>query len=87
VKQSLPPAEVERRLQRLELVQQADMARRLQDLARQRVKQLQTQFDVGRAERLDVMRAEVELLERTTELQTLERRLQELEARGRGREP
>jgi outer membrane protein TolC len=43
-----------------------------------RVDQLRTRFEVGQAERLDVMRAEVELLERTSELQTLERRLQEL---------
>jgi outer membrane protein TolC len=86
LKQALAAADAERRLQRLELVQQADTARRLLDLAKKRVEQLRSRFEVGQAERLDVMRAEVELLERETELQMLSRRLEQLGASGRGRE-
>jgi CBS-domain-containing membrane protein len=65
--------------------QQADVPRRLIELAKRRVDVLRTRLEIGQAEALDVKRAEIELLEQTIELQALERRLSELGARGRGK--
>ena len=86
LKQRLPPADVELRAQRMDLTQQMQVAREQQNLAQQRLEELRRRLDIGRADQLDVKRAELEVLEQRAELQALQRRLEELAARGRGKE-
>lgn len=86
LKESLPPADVELRVQRMDLTQRLQAARAQQNLAQQRLDQLRRLLDVGRADQLDVKRAELEVLEQRAALQALQRRLEELAARGRGKE-
>jgi len=78
--QRLPVAEAERRLQQLELVHEADAVRGLYQVADERLKRLQELRAVGQADALEVKRAELQLLERAAELESVSRQLELLRA-------
>jgi len=79
ISRSIPPADAERRLQRLELMSEADVARTLHQLAEERVSNLRRMYEIGRADQLELKRAEVEVLERRAEMEAIARRLQLLD--------
>jgi len=79
ISRSIPPADAERRLQRLELMSEADVARTLHQLAEERVANLRRLHEIGRADQLELKRAEVEVLERRAEMEAIARRLQLLD--------
>jgi hypothetical protein len=79
IEQSLPVAEVERRAQRHELVVEAELARVLHDFAVDRLAFLREQLALGQAVELEVMRANVEVMERAMEKLQIARRLEMLD--------
>jgi len=79
ISRSIPPADAERRPQRLELMSEADVARTLHQLAEERVANLRRLHEIGRADQLELKRAEVEVLERRAEMEAIARRLQLLD--------
>jgi hypothetical protein len=80
IKQNLPVAEVERRVQRHELVVEAELARVLHDVAVERLAFLREQHALGQAVQLEVLRANVEVMERAMEMLRIARRLEMLDA-------
>jgi hypothetical protein len=79
--------QVETRLQRLELMHEADLVRRLHSLSEARLTNLRRLRELGTVEQLEVMRAEVEMLERSMELQRIGRQLQMLNRGQEGAPP
>src|SRR5690606_3436457 len=84
LQQGLPVAEVQDRLARLELLSDAELARQLQAVAQERLEDLRQRHEVGLIDRIEVMRAEVEVLERAVELQAIGRRLEAIDEAARG---
>lgn len=80
LRDALSVADVERELQRQNLLVEADLAQRVHSLAAARLANLRELNALGQAEQLEVMRAEVEVLERAHELQRIARRLNALNA-------
>jgi hypothetical protein len=80
IEQNLPVAEVERRAQRHELVVEAELARVLHDFAVERLAYLREQLALGQVGELEVMRANVEVMERAMEKLQIARRLEMLDA-------
>jgi hypothetical protein len=80
VQRQLPPERVTAELQRLELRQEYQLAQRLHALAQERLAGLTRLQAAGQAARLEVMRAEVEVMERAFEMQRALRQMQILEA-------
>lgn len=80
IEQNLPVAEVERRVQRHELIVEAELARVLHDFAVDRLAFLREQHALGHAVALEVLRAEVEVMERAMEKLQIARRLEMLDA-------
>jgi DNA-directed RNA polymerase specialized sigma24 family protein len=73
-------AEIERRLQRLDVLHDAEVAKALHGMAKERLDSLRKLVEIGLAAPIDVKRAEVELLERAAELQAIARRLEMLKS-------
>jgi chromosome segregation ATPase len=65
---------------RMELTSQQQRAQRELELARRRVEELRSQFEIGRAGALDVKRSEVALLELQVELKRIQQELEALSA-------
>jgi hypothetical protein len=80
----LEVADVERRLQREQLLHEAALAQHLHALAQERLENLRELNEAGIVETLEVKRAEVDALERAMEVERIRRQLQLLEAAGRG---
>jgi hypothetical protein len=80
IEENLPVAEVERRVQRHELVVEAELARVLHDFAVDRLAWLREQHALGQASELEVMRATVEVMERATMKLQIAQRLEMLDA-------
>ena len=78
VRGGLKTEEIAALQRRMELTLHRDRLRREIELARTRIDDVQRQFAVGMASQLDLKRAEVELLERETELQRVQRELERL---------
>src|SRR5690606_35295320 len=83
LQQGLPVAEVQNRLARLELLSDAELARQLQAVAQERLEDLRQRHEVGLIDRIEVIRAEVEVLERAVELQAIGRRLEAIDEAAR----
>lgn len=81
LKERLESEEVTRRAQRIELLSEMQRAQRQLQLATARVALAQKRSIVGAADELEVKRAEVEMLERTVELDRLQKQLQMLDGR------
>ena len=73
-------ADVERRMQRLELQHDADIAETLLKLAQDRLANLQKKYEIGTADQIELKRAELDVLERRAELASIGKRLKMLEA-------
>lgn len=84
LQQGLSVAEVENRLARLELLNDAELARQLHAVAEERLEDLRQRHAVGLVDRIEVMRAEVDVLERAAELQAISRRLEAIDEAARG---
>jgi outer membrane protein TolC len=72
----LKPAEVARRSQRLELVQNLDVAQHLHQLAEERLTKVRQMWNVGAVEKVDVLRAELEVSEQNADIQRIRRNLE-----------
>jgi outer membrane protein TolC len=84
---NLSAAESERRLQLIQATHERDTARRLLDVASERLRQTRVRFGTGIVSELELKRAELEVLERQVELQQIERQirfLEEFQRRGTG---
>ena len=68
---------------RLELRLRLDRIRRAIELGRKLIDDVRQQVDAGVASQLDLKRAEVELLERETELKRVEREIEQVTGRRR----
>ncbi|MGQ0648956.1 MAG: hypothetical protein ACT4P7_15465, partial [Gemmatimonadaceae bacterium] len=79
LKEGLSPEEVTRRVQRFELLADAQRVQRQLELAMARVTLVRQRSASGAADELDLKRAEVEVLERRVELDRLRRQLREAE--------
>jgi outer membrane protein TolC len=75
----LEPADVARRSQRLELVQNLDVAQHLHELAEERLIKVRQMWNVGAAEKVDVLRAELEASEQNADIQRIQRNLELLD--------
>jgi len=83
LQQGLSVAEVENRLARLELLNDAELARQLHAVAEERLEDLRQRHAVGLVDRIEVMRAEVDVLKRAAELQAISRRLEAIDEAAR----
>lgn len=75
----LKPAEVARRAQRLELIQNLDVAQHLHELAEARLIKIRQMWNVGTVEKVDVLRAELEASEQNADIQRIQRNLELLD--------
>lgn len=80
LQENLTVADVERRVQRHELVVEAERARILHGIAVDRLANLRERQALGAAEQLEVMRANVQVMERQMEMLQIARRLEMLDA-------
>lgn len=80
LEENLAVADVERRVQRHELVVEAERVRILHGIAVDRLANLRERQAVGAAEQLEVMRANVQVMERQMEMLQIARQLEMLDA-------
>jgi hypothetical protein len=79
LRQNLQPAEVTRQLQRLDLLYDLRSMEMLHELAEARLAFIRQRRDVGQADQVDLLRAELEAAERGVELEQIRRTLQLVE--------
>jgi outer membrane protein TolC len=72
--------DIERQVQRADLMRDADVAKQRLALAKERLANVHRMFEIGQADQIEVKRAELDVLERQADTQLIAKRLQLLDA-------